>query len=84
MSLDNPLTTNMNSLTRRYPLLLWSKLVKSAEDTEVVNNELEEIVFVPITITSNNIQSLLMNKIIQDHISTEVLKVAEELILEVI
>lgn len=84
---DNPLVVNINLLVRKYPLLIWTKLVedKTEEISELLLDD-EEVgeVFIPITITNNNIKALLMEKVANENVSAEVLASAEEILTEIV
>ena len=81
---DNPIFTNMNVLICKYPLLVWSKLIRDNEEEEEVFIEDDEVLFIPITITNANIRGLLMDRLNNSHINPEVLLIANELLSEVI
>lgn len=59
---DHPLTTNMDVLVKLFPLFNWSKLVRDEED-EFEQVEIEEETFTAITLTSENIPNLLLNRL---------------------
>lgn len=73
----------MNMLVSRYPLFIWSKLIK---DNEEVGIEIEndERVFIPITITSSNIKSLLLDRLANAGTSSDILAIADSILTDAI
>jgi predicted MPP superfamily phosphohydrolase len=81
---DNPILTNMEMLIRRYPLFTWSKDVKSVDiPSEEESDASEMVVYVPITLTKDNIGDLLMERLSSQGFPTEVLDAAVEILQEV-
>lgn len=80
---DNPIFTNMEVLIRRYPLFSWSKLTRQdeAEDSPVIE---DATVFVPITITRDNLPALLLERVAGSGVSEPVFNAAEALLKEVL
>ena len=83
---DNPIFSNMNSLVLKYPLLGWSKLIQDNEPEEIIKElSIDENEYIPITITSDNIKKLLINRImLNSDIQSDILTVANETIDDVI
>ena len=81
---NNPILSNMDVLVRRYPLLIWSKLSRSTEEEIIIDNGVDESVYIPITITNENIKQLLLDMIVNNEISPDVLISAEKILDEVI
>lgn len=80
---DNPIFTNMDVLIRRYPLFTWNKLTR--QDDEVDSPIIEdETVFIPITITRENLPALLLERVAGTGVSEPVFNAAEALLLEVL
>lgn len=80
---DNSIFTNMNILIRRHPLFVWSKLIRDEElDEEVIEEHISS--FIPITITPENIKSLLLDRIGASGLTMEVLRTADLLLTELI
>jgi hypothetical protein len=77
----NTIFTNMEMLIRRYPLLNWSKDAVSPDEDKTAVVE-DEVLYVPITLTRENLGGLLMQRIVNAGARAEVLKAAEELIEE--
>jgi len=62
--IDNPILSNMSVLISQYPLYMWSKLVKdNTDDVEEINTEQSDESYTPITITRDNIVSLLLDRV---------------------
>lgn len=80
----NPIFTNMASLIRQYPLLVWSKLVKNIDNAEEIIEKSDDSIYIPITITKENIKKLLLDRIINSSNNPNVLSIAEEILCEVI
>jgi hypothetical protein len=74
--------TNMEMLVRRYPLLSWSKDPRSEEEEKQEVYGEDESIYVPITLTRDNLPGMLMERITNAGASAEVLKAAEELLKE--
>lgn len=79
---DHPLFANMEVLIRRYPLLIWSKLPRDPEIEEHV--VVEETVYVPMTITKDNLSPLLMERLANKNVTGEVLDAAKTILTEVL
>lgn len=62
---DNPIFTNMEMLIRRYPNFSWSKKVLAEDQPDEDENAYGEVeaLYVPITLTKDNIGDLLMAKL---------------------
>jgi DNA repair exonuclease SbcCD nuclease subunit len=78
---DNALFTNMDQLVQMYPLMSWSALVNEVE-VEVPSGgsgELEEV-YVPVTITSDNITKLVTDKLVSRSVTSAVLSNVEAIL----
>ncbi len=80
---DHSIFTNMEVLIRRYPLFHWSKLSREADDEGIEIVE-DETVFVPITITRENLPALLLERVASSGVSEPVFNAAEALLKEVL
>lgn len=82
---DNPILSNMELLIRQHPFMVFSKLVRddeeSAKDIPLVD---EEQLFVPITITRDNIVSLLMDRVANSGANEEALNYSRTLLEKVV
>ena len=63
--MKHPVFANMAELIKLYPMFVWSKLAKDKDDNKKEVIVEEEITYIPITITSENIISLLRPRL--DH-----------------
>lgn len=79
----NPLFSNMDVLIRAYPFLYFSKLPIVAEADEILVVE-EESVFIPPTITKENAHGLVMDRLEQRSIRSDVMSRASELLEQAI
>jgi UDP-2,3-diacylglucosamine pyrophosphatase LpxH len=79
---DHPIFADMDTLVRLYPMFTWSKNPKdmTEEKEEFVE---DETIFVPITINSDNITKLLMERLASLGLPAELLTIAEAKINEV-
>lgn len=79
----HPIMSDMNSLVRMYPLIVWSKLVKDKEEEalEIISEEQD---YVPITIDRDNVMSLLFSRPATEKSSPAVLDNARRHLLELI
>lgn len=79
----NPIFSTFEVLVRRYPLITWSKLVhKDDEEEKVVTLDMEDT-YVPITITRDNIETLLMERLARHPLADAVLSESRRLLAEV-
>lgn len=79
---SNPILSHMELLIRNYPLFTWAKKAEG-EEKEVEFEDEQEFVYTPITLTRENIPTMLMERIANvPNISAQVLAAAEELIRE--
>lgn len=61
---DNPVFTNMDILIRNFPTFTFSKLPRETEeDQKIVREAEEEVLFIPITITRDNIVGLMTERL---------------------
>lgn len=83
---DHPILTNMDILIRHYPLMTWSKkILETGEEEEVIDAAPEDVDYIPITITRDNIVDLVMSRIANiENISAEVLDSARAQLTEVV
>lgn len=81
---ENPIFATFEVLVRHFPLVTWSKLPRDDEDeAEAVNIVTdEEDLFIPITITKDNILSLMMSRVVKQNVPEEVRARCEALLLE--
>lgn len=79
--IDNPIITNMELLIRQYPLFTWSKIVREVDDLEEEQSVIDETIYTPIMITRDNIKDLLINRLIANGTSKDILDVSN-IILE--
>lgn len=59
----HPIFANMSELIKMYPTLTWSKLAKDREEKKEMKQHVEEVVYTPITITKDNIVSLMRTRL---------------------
>lgn len=84
-SWDNPIFTNMDVLIRKWPWFTWDK--QPVDDGEVETTETtmdDEITYVPITITKDNVISLLTDRLINSGAASNVLAMAQSIMPEVL
>ena len=81
---DNPVFSNMEVLIRRYPTYVWGKLVRVLDEKEDLEKLVEEeSLYVPITLTKENIGDLLMARLSTQGLAVPVLDAAVEILKEV-
>lgn len=81
---DNPIFADMSVLIRRYPTFVWSKKVVTAdEQADPTHYVEEESLYVPITLTKENIGDLLMTKLSSLSLPVNVLDAAVDILQEV-
>jgi hypothetical protein len=73
----------MDQLLRLWPLISWSKLVK---ELKLQDEEFEEVMvesdYIPITITRDNIEKLVMDRLIERNFSPVILGLAQKALAE--
>lgn len=79
----NPIFTNMMMLSRTWPTITWTKLAKNpeAQTVEVIDHS---DVYVPITLTRDNLAEQLMDRLIAASVPKEILSIAATIMKEVI
>ena len=84
VDLENPIISNMNMLVNRYPLLIWSKLVKDTDDKDniVEDNSNEIFEYKAITISIDNIKPLLLERI-TEYSHQDIIVIADEILTSV-
>jgi DNA repair exonuclease SbcCD nuclease subunit len=80
---DHPLFADMDILIREYPSFTWSKNPKDRDKEEEEELVDDETTFVSITINSENITRLLMERLANMGLDAELLGIAEAKINEV-
>lgn len=80
----NPLLENMHELVLRWPLYTWSKIKREIKEEapEVLDNELSQLDFIPITITRDNITKLVTDRVRQKGVSLDILEMVERTVTE--
>jgi len=79
----NPILNSMEILIRKFPLYNWSKIARDLSVQEEESEAITEAVFVPITITKDNIVQLLMDRLLNNGSSQEILEGATRILDEV-
>lgn len=83
-SWDNPIFTSMDTLIRKWPWFTWDKQPVDDGEAEVAETLVDdEISYVPITITRDNVGSLLTDRLINAGASSDILAMSQEIMLEV-
>lgn len=81
---DHIIFSNMNELVSMYPTITWTKLQKSEEtNEEIVDTEVEDD-YSQITISKDNIESLLMYRITSLNLDSKLVLKSEELLKDII
>ncbi len=79
----NPIFATFEVLIRQFPLVTWSKLPREDEEEESINIITdEEDIFIPITITQENIVPLIRDRLIRQGIPDQMRERCEALLLE--
>lgn len=81
---DHPIFANMEMLIRRHPLFTWTKLPREDEEQETAAIIEDETIFIPITLTRDNIGGLLMERAANSGATSEILTAAELMLREVL
>jgi hypothetical protein len=79
----NPIFTNMDMLIRSYPFITFSKLTREGPEEEQVLIE-DQSLFVPIMITPDNIEGLLLSRLANNGATDVLLSRSEFLLREVL
>lgn len=75
---DDPIISDMTGLLRMYPYIVWSKLVTDIEVPEEELTANDEVVYTPITISKENVESLLMNRLFKTDLLQNVIENANK------
>lgn len=80
----HPLLNSMDLLSRRWPMITWSKLAKSVEQErlELTDSELADESFVPIQITPDNIVDLTIERLRRRNVTDETIRLAKHALAE--
>lgn len=82
---ENPIFSNFEVLIRQFPLVTWSKKPNDDDEgIEAINIVEDEDNFTPITITSDNIVSLIHDRLIKQNIPDQLRERCNSLLLEVV
>ncbi|BDD79896.1 hypothetical protein [Burkholderia phage FLC9] len=82
---DNPIFSNMDLLIRKWPWFTWDKKPIDDGETEAAETMVDdEISYIPITITRDNVTSLLTDRLINSGASSDILAMAQEIMPEVL
>ena len=79
----NLIFSNMEILIRKFPFITWSKLVREEENETITLIE-DDNIFIPITITSDNIVTLLMERLSNSGVSGIILDTSRKMLEEII
>lgn len=80
---DNPVFSAMEQIVRLYPLFTWSKLVRENDAAvEDLYTEDNTDMFVPITLSRDNLNTILMERLTSTGISGLVFVASEEILKE--
>jgi len=79
---DNPIFENMEMLIRQFPFYSWSKLPSKTIEEEKSIVDKEEL-FVPITLTKDNLKGLLIERMVNNGASDLMLDAANSIMVEV-
>lgn len=82
-SKDNPILTEMEQLVRYRPLITWTKVVRSVEENtnSITDNEINDE-YVPVQITKENIQKLVMSRVSLKTSDPKIIDLAGKLLTE--
>lgn len=81
---DHAILQNMELLIRRYPLITWSKLSEDEDAGDATMIIEDETVYVPITITKDNLGDLLMERVINSGAAAQVVEAARFMLEDVL
>lgn len=60
---SNPIFSSINTLIVKYPFVNWGKKIHDEKENEIQIVEDKDDIYIPITITKDNIVSLVMNRL---------------------
>lgn len=70
----NPIQKNVDVLSRRWPLLVWSALATGKEEEAARKRPAgEEFVYVPVSVRPDNIRALVLERLSKHNLESEVL-----------
>lgn len=80
---DNPILSEMDQLVRMRPLITWSKIVRNPDDEheQIRDDEINDE-YIPIQITRENIQKLVMSRMEMKTSDPAMLELAENFLVE--
>jgi DNA repair exonuclease SbcCD nuclease subunit len=82
---NNPILSNMNLLVNLFPTITWTKLVIAEDEVERSSELIQsDVDYDPITINQSNIVSLLLDRLNAKSIDTDIYKIAEQQLSEII
>lgn len=81
---DDPIISDMAGLLRMYPYIVWSKLVTDIEVPEEELTTNDETIYTPITISKDNVEGLLMDRLFKTELSQEIIANANKHIKELL
>lgn len=86
LNADHPLLASTDTLIRRWPMINWAKDIKdTGEEAIIADAEEDGEVYIPITITRDNIVEMVMTRVsYHPDISSELLDIAQEQLRKVV
>lgn len=82
-SKDNPIVTEMEQLVKYRPFITWSKIIRSENDeVDIIKDDEINDQYIPIQITRDNIQKLVMARAVLKNNSPNVLDTIETFLTE--
>lgn len=78
---DNPVFSSMEALVRLHPLLIWSKKVNEVQ-VEVTVDEVLQETYTPITLTRDNLESILLERMADSGVSGVALAASQRILAD--
>ncbi len=80
---DNPILASMEVLIRKWPLFTWSKIARKDKEEK---EEVEDVdqTYTPLTITKENVDGLLMDRLVNVGLQGDQLSIANRILKELL
>ena len=80
----NPILADLPALMKMYPDFVWTKILRDEETQEELDVVNEEYSYSPITINKDNIIGLLMSRLVNNQLNSDVITNAQKHLMELI
>lgn len=83
-SSTHPAIVDMASIVRLYPTIVWSKHIKEDNEDTIIEEDVDDVQYIPISIDRDNVEGLLMKRVLLTEPTTEITQSVQRHLMELI